>query len=119
MKSRLDARLRRLEAEDPEQVWRYQQGLAALLARVRQSPTEAYDLDSVLDETELVGLAKLLWETQQTQCGVHEEQRPGRRQSPRPATQHQHKESPGEGHGQYPSPGLSAYQATLLSPTIL
>jgi len=65
MRSRLDARLAKLEALDPEQAWRFSEGLAAILAHARQYPAETCDLDEVLDDEELVGLAKLLWEARE------------------------------------------------------
>ena len=36
-----DTRLRRLEAQTPEQSWRHTEGLASLLAYARQHPPEA------------------------------------------------------------------------------
>ena len=63
--SRFDTRLRRLEALDPEQAWLYTEGLAAILVHARCYPSEACDLDEVLDDEELVGLAKLLWEARE------------------------------------------------------
>ena len=62
--SRLDTRLRRLEAQfQATDEAHHGQRLASLLAEARRSPAEACDLDEALDvETPPTGLARLLWD---------------------------------------------------------
>ena len=56
-----DTRLRRLEAQTPEQSWRHTAGLASLLASARQHPPEGEEDEEPLD-LESTPMARLLAE---------------------------------------------------------
>ena len=63
MLSRLDARLRRLEARTADTAWLRGHGFASLIEHARRMPPDAFELDERLDAaTPPKGMARLLWE---------------------------------------------------------